>query len=59
MSKQSNKQSVEQKQEIIESTVDNGLAVLIKELQLVDIKSPLAKLNETTMSDNNGARIEL
>jgi len=25
----------------------------------VDLNSPLAKLNETTISDNNGGRIEL
>jgi ribulose-5-phosphate 4-epimerase/fuculose-1-phosphate aldolase len=36
-----------------------NLAELIEELAAVDLNSPLAKLNETTMSDNNGGRILL
>jgi len=32
---------------------------LILLLKSVDINAPLAKLNETTISDNNGGRIEL
>lgn len=32
---------------------------LIEELMAVDLNRSLAKLNETTMSDNNGGRIEL
>lgn len=36
-----------------------NLAELIEELATVDLDSPLAKLNETTMSDNNGGRILL
>lgn len=39
-------------------TADN-LITLISELQKVDLNAPLAKLNETTISDNNGGRIEL
>ncbi|HEY4963313.1 MAG TPA: hypothetical protein VIH90_01300 [Candidatus Saccharimonadales bacterium] len=38
---------------------DDALMELIDVLQQVDIESPLAKLNETTISDNNGGRIEL
>lgn len=36
-----------------------GLLELIAELLKVDINSPMAKLNETTISENNGGRIEL
>jgi hypothetical protein len=36
-----------------------NLAELIEELTAVDLDSPLATLNETTMSDNNGGRILL
>jgi hypothetical protein len=35
------------------------LAKLVKALEAVDLDSPTAKLNETTMSDNNGGRILL
>lgn len=37
----------------------NALAELMKALASVDTESPLAKLNETTISDNNGERIDL
>ena len=37
----------------------NSLIALIEELQKIDLNSPIAKLNETTISDNNGGRIEL
>lgn len=40
-------------------TEEDALAELIDMLQQVDLSSPLAKLNETTISDNNGGRIEL
>ena len=36
-----------------------NLAELIEELLAIDPDSPLATLNETTMTDNNGGRIEL
>jgi hypothetical protein len=36
-----------------------NLAKLIAELMAIDPNDPLAKLNETTMSDNNGGRILL
>jgi hypothetical protein len=36
-----------------------ALVTLIEELRKVELDSPLAKLNETTISDNNGGRIEL
>lgn len=36
-----------------------NLAELIEELAAVNLDDPLAKLNETTMSDNNGGRILL
>jgi hypothetical protein len=38
---------------------DDALAELLELLAQVDLKSPLATLNETTISDNNGGRIEL
>lgn len=38
---------------------DIALFDLIEELRQVDINAPLAKLNEFSMSDNNGGRIEL
>lgn len=37
----------------------DALAELIELLQQVDSDSPLAALNETTISDNNGGRILL
>jgi hypothetical protein len=37
----------------------DALAELIELLELVDLYSPLAVLNETTISDNNGGRILL
>lgn len=37
----------------------DALAELIELLQQVDPDSPLAALNETTISDNNGGRILL
>lgn len=43
---------------LLEDGGDN-LVSLIEELQNIDIDSPMATLNETTMSDNNGGRIEL
>lgn len=39
--------------------VDQPLAEIIKLLQEIDLDAPMAKLNETTISDNNGGRIEL
>lgn len=38
---------------------DCALYELIELLQAVDFDSPLVKLNELTISDNNGGRIEL
>jgi len=40
-------------------TDEDALAELLELLGQVDLNSPLAKLNETTISDNNGGRIEL
>jgi hypothetical protein len=37
----------------------SNLAELIDALQSVDTNSPTAQLNATTISDNNGGRIEL
>lgn len=42
-----------------ENEPDSALVVLVEALQTVDIDAPLAKLNETTIADNNGGRIEL
>jgi hypothetical protein len=36
-----------------------GIADLVNELQKVDINAPDATLNATTISDNNGGRIDL
>jgi hypothetical protein len=44
------------------ATVDAGterLLALVDLLQKIDSTGPLAKLNETSISDNNGGRIEL
>jgi len=38
---------------------DDNLVDFIEALQKIDTKATLAKLNETTISDNNGGRIEL
>lgn len=35
------------------------LVELVDALQKIDAASPLAKLNETTIADNNGGRITL
>jgi hypothetical protein len=40
-------------------TKEDALAELLEQLEQVDLDSPLAKLNETTISNNNGGRIEL
>jgi hypothetical protein len=45
-------------QDFDNNPIDN-LAALFKEFQNIDLSSPAAKLNETTISDNNGGRIEL
>ena len=37
----------------------DSLMTLIDEFQRVDLTSLTAKLNETTITDNNGGRIEL
>ena len=37
----------------------DNLLSLIEELRSVDLNDSLAKLNETTITDNNGGRIEL
>jgi hypothetical protein len=42
----------------LESSKD-ALVELVNELDAVDVNSPLANLNATTISDNNGGRIEL
>ncbi len=41
------------------TTSEDALAELVELLEQVDLVGPLAKLNETTISDNNGGRIEL
>ncbi|HSX29733.1 MAG TPA: hypothetical protein VLE73_04200 [Candidatus Saccharimonadales bacterium] len=38
---------------------DSNLVAFIDELQKIDLNSPLAKLNPTSISDNNGGRIAL
>lgn len=35
------------------------LSELVKLLEKIDTNSPMAKLNETSISDNNGSRIQL
>jgi hypothetical protein len=46
-------------QTLEESECGLVLAELMKALEEIDLNSPTAKLNETTMSDNNGGRIWL
>lgn len=41
------------------NTNEDVLAEWLELLKQVDLDGPLAKLNETTISDNNGGRIEL
>lgn len=43
----------------VEADVGLMLAELIKLLEKIDTNSPMAKLNETSISDNNGSRIQL
>ncbi len=43
----------------VENETDNSLVELVEALQKIDTQSPLAKLNETTIADNNGGRIVL
>lgn len=38
---------------------EDALAELLELLEQVDLDDPLAALNETTVSDNNGGRIQL
>lgn len=42
-----------------ESEADDNLVELIKQLQSIKLDSKLAKLNATSISDNNGGRIWL
>jgi len=44
---------------ITQVTESDALAELIELLEQVDLTSQIATLNETTISDNNGSRIEL
>lgn len=37
----------------------SSLVDFIEELEKIDTAAPMAKLNETTISDSNGGRIEL
>jgi len=41
------------------NTNEDVLAEWLELLKQVDLSGPLATLNETTISDNNGGRIEL
>ncbi len=43
----------------VQTNVGDNLAELMKALQDIDEKDKLAKLNETTIGDNNGGRITL
>ena len=45
-------------QELSEQS-DSNLVEFIDELQKIDTDGPLAQLNEISISDNNGGRIEL
>jgi hypothetical protein len=42
-----------------ELTINRKLIDLVLTLENIDINSKIAKLNEHTISDNNGGRIEL
>ena len=43
----------------VEADGDWLLVELLEELQKIKLDSPLAKLNATSISDNNGGRIQL
>ena len=43
----------------VKQTNEDILADWLEMLKQVDLDGPLAALNETTISDNNGGRIEL
>lgn len=45
--------------QLLMPTNTQGLTGLIQALQSVDPSAPLARLNRTTISDNNGGRIQL
>lgn len=49
----------EAKSSKIAESVDDNLVAFIEALQKIDTKTPIARLNETTITDNNGGRIEL
>lgn len=42
-----------------QTNVDDGLVDLVEALEEIDENIPLAKLNATSISDNNGGRILL
>jgi hypothetical protein len=44
---------------VSDNNSDDNLVDLIDELQKIETDTPLAKLNETTIADNNGDRILL
>lgn len=44
---------------LIEGSIDDNLVSLIERLTVIDVTNPIAKLNETSISDNNGRRIRL
>jgi hypothetical protein len=46
-------------QEIKQTNTDDGLILYVEALEEIDESSPLAKLNATSISDNNGGRILL
>ena len=43
----------------LETRSDAGLVVLIEALEKINTNNITAKINETSISDNNGGRIEL
>ncbi len=51
--------SNKQTHRLVEDEGIDNLAILIDEMLKIDLNSPLAKLNETTITDNNGGRIEI
>ena len=40
-----------------QTNTDNGLILYVEALEEIDENSPLAKMNATSISDNNGGRI--
>lgn len=52
------KNTQRKKRQYVPQTPEGGLAAFVGVLRKINVNSPLAKLNEKSISDNNGRRIE-